>query len=135
MSLNCSRCSLEPQLVDQQLHQVAMADVANRFVVQLADPAGQRVAQRAQPAAGVERLVAHAVEREVLQPFERQHVDPPAVVNRLARIAVFVDQAVGRPGEVVLQLAGRKLRQRADAHLHRFDALEPLDRDRWRRSK
>ena len=104
-----------------------MADVADGLVVQLADLAGERIAQRAQAAAGVERLVAHAVEREVLEPFERQQLDPPAVVDRFARIAVFVDQAVGGPGEIVLQLAGGKLRQRADAHLHRFDALEPVD--------
>ena len=39
-------------------------------------------------------------------------------MNRLARVAVFVDQAIGRPGEIVFHLIGRELRQRADAQPH-----------------
>ena len=64
ISLNCSRCSLSRSSSTEQLHLVAMAHVADRLVVQFAHLAGQSVAQRAQPAAGVERFVAHAVERE-----------------------------------------------------------------------
>ncbi len=64
----------QPQLVDQQLHQIAMARVANGLVVQFADLAIQRIAQRAQAAAGVEGFVAHAVERELLEPFQRQYI-------------------------------------------------------------
>ena len=62
----------------------------------------------------------------MLQPFQWQHLDAPAVADRLAGVAVLVDQAVHAPGQVVFQRVGRKGRQRTHAHLHvvqRFEAL------------
>ena len=117
ISLSISRRSAQPQVVDQEGHQVAVARVADGAVVQLADAAVERFAERAQAAGGVERLVADAVQGKRLQAFQRQDLDQAAFVDRLAGIAVLVDQAVGRPGEVVVQGVGGKLRQGADAHV------------------
>jgi hypothetical protein len=84
------------------------------------------VAQRAQAAAGVEGLVLGAVQAEVLQAFERQHLERLAVADGLAGVAVLVDQAVHAPGQVVLERVGGKGRQRADAHLHVVQGVEAL---------
>ena len=60
----------------------------------------------------------------MLQPFERQRGDRLALVHRLAGVAVLVDQAVDRPGQVVFQRVGREGRQRAHAHLHVAHRIE-----------
>ena len=117
---------LELQLFKQHLHQRVVAGVAHGLVVEHAGLASQRFAQRAETARGVEGFVLGAVEREVLEPFERQHLDLVAVADRLAGVAVLVDQAVHAPGQVVLQRVGRKRRQRADAHLHVVERVELL---------
>ena len=56
--------------------------------------------------------------------LERRLLDARAVDDRLARVDVLVDQAVHRPGEVVLQRVGRKLRQRAHAHVQPLERVE-----------
>ena len=94
---------LHAQLLQQHFHDVAVAGVAHRFVVQRLHPALERFAQGAQAARGVEGFVLGAVEREMLQPFKRQHFDDGAVADGLARVAVFVDEAVHTPGQVVLE--------------------------------
>src|SRR5574340_214919 len=114
----------EPEVVEQHLHQRAVAGVAHAFVIERAHPAGERLAQRPQPARGVERLVLDAVEREMLEPLERQRFDTPAVVDRLAGMAVLVDQAVDAPRQVVFQRIGRERRQRTDAHLQLMQFVE-----------
>ena len=103
-----------------------MAHVADRAIVQLADAIFQGLAERAQAARGVERLVAHPVERKDLESFKWQKFDAPSLVNRFARVAVLVDQAVGGPGEIVVQGVGGKLRQRANAHVDRVQPVEGL---------
>src|SRR3546814_12441178 len=72
----------------------------------------ERLGERAEPAGGVERLVGDAVEREVLDALQRQHLDALALVDRLGRVAVLVDQPVGRPGEVVVERVGRSEERR-----------------------
>ena len=60
----------------------------------------------------------------MLEPFERHDLDARAVMHRIARIAVFVDQPVGAPGEVVFKRVHRVLGQGADAHMDVAQALE-----------
>ena len=62
----------------------------------------------------------------MLEPFESQNLHPPAVMYRLAGIAVLVDQTVGAPRQVVAERIDRILRQRAHAHVHIAQILEPL---------
>ncbi len=111
-------------------------------VIERSDAARQRFAQRAETARRIERFVLGAVERKMFETFERLHPLRAAVANRFARLAVFVDEAVHAPRQVVLQRIGRKLRQRADPYLDvanfgeavrqfvRGDADEPSARDR-----
>ncbi len=114
------------QIAHQKLHDIAVAGIARCLVVQVIDLAFQRFAQCAQAAGGVERLVFHAIERELLEFFERRNFDAHAVADGFARVAIFVDQAIGRPGEIVFQRIVRKHRQRADAHLHVAQLVEFL---------
>jgi hypothetical protein len=116
----------QPQVLQQQPHHGAVARVAHALVVERAHAAGQRLAQRAQAAAGVEGLVLGAVQAEVLQPLQRQQLDRLPVVDRLAGVAVLVDQPVHAPGQVVLQRVGRERGQRAHAHLHLVHLVEAL---------
>ncbi len=62
----------------------------------------------------------------MLEPLERQHLHLATAVNRLAGVAVLVDEPVGGPRQVVFHVIGRVLRQRTDAHLHRVELLELL---------
>mmetsp|Transcript_23198 Transcript_23198/g.54795 ORF Transcript_23198/g.54795 Transcript_23198/m.54795 type:complete len:524 (+) Transcript_23198:3704-5275(+) len=110
--------ALQAQVAEQELHQVAVAGVAHGLVVEVAHLARPGLAQRAQAAGGVEGLVLGAVQAEMLQAFQRQGRDELAAVDGFAGVAVLVDQAVDRPGQVVLELVGREGRQRTDAHLH-----------------
>ena len=101
-----------------------MARVAHRLVVEVVDLAVEGLAQRAKAARGVERLVGHAIERERLDLLQRQRFAHAPVDDRLARIAVFVDEAVGAPRQVVLERVGGIDRQRAHAHLHVAQRVE-----------
>ena len=99
----------------------------------------QRLAQRAEAARRVEGLVGHAVEREFLALLQRRHFDQLAFDDRFAGLDIFVDDAVGAPGQIVVERVGRILRQRADAHAHAVQRVETLgqvvgdDRDEARR--
>src|SRR6185503_10286274 len=112
------------QILQKKLHQVAMAGIADRLVVELAYTALERLAHGRHAAGGVERLVLDAVDREPLDTVERQRGNPLAPVQRLAELAVLVDQAGGAPAQVVLHLVARGERQRADAHLDRAHRVE-----------
>src|SRR5215469_5854581 len=80
--------------------------------------------ERSEPARGVERLVTHAVDLDLLQALERCYLDEAPVADGLAGIAVLVDEPLGRPGERVLQYVVRLLRQRADPQLHGSQLVE-----------
>ena len=117
---------VQTQFVHQKRNQIAMPAIANRLVIQRPHIPPQRFAQRANPAGCVERLVIHAIERKMLQPLQRQHLQHLPLMNRLAWIAIFIDQPIRGPGEVVLHLIGRKLRQRANPQSHLFEPLKSL---------
>ena len=116
----------QPQVVEQRLHDRRVAGIADGAVVEVADLAFEGVAQRAEPAGGVERLVGDAVERELLLLLQRRHLAAGSVHDRLARLAVFVDDAVGAPGQVVVERVRGILRQRADPQLDAVERLEAL---------
>jgi hypothetical protein len=87
--------------------------VSNRLVIQVLHASGQGLAKGPQPARGVEGFVGYAVEGKLFIFLQRLYLAQGAVDDRLARIAVFVDQAVGAPGQVVFQRIARIDRQRA----------------------
>ena len=60
-------------------------------------------------APGFVSVAAHELTRG-FDKLEREHFDALAAVNGFARVAVFVDEAVRRPGEIVLQRVGGELR-------------------------
>jgi hypothetical protein len=49
-------------------------------------------------------------------PFQRGQFHAPTVDDGFARVAVFVDQPLGAPRQVVLECVARIARQRAHAH-------------------
>ena len=112
--------------MDKQRRQIAVSQVADRLVIQLAHASVECFTKCAQSTRSVERLVTDTVEREMFEPFEREHFDTTPVVYRFAKVAILVDQSVGRPGEIVLERVARKLRQRAHAHPHRLQTIELL---------
>src|SRR6185437_1018703 len=82
---------------------------------------------RAEAARGIERLVQRAVDLDLFQSLERGHFHGTAVDDRLAGIAVLVDESLGRPGERVFEDVVRMLWQGSHAQLHRAQLLEMLD--------
>ena len=64
---------VQSQVLEEELHQVAVAGIAHRLVVEVLDLALQRLAQRAEAAGGVERLILDAIERK---PSTDGHVRP-----------------------------------------------------------
>ena len=118
---------IELQVVHQQPHLLAVAGIAHGLIVHDLRACAVRFGQRAEAAGSVERLVQRAVDLDLFQPFERRGLDAPAVDDRLARIAVLVDQAFGGPRQRVLQDVVRMLGQGADAQLHRAQLVEVTD--------
>src|SRR6218665_3901850 len=114
----------QAQVVEQQFQDGAVAGIADRLVVDLPGLAGQRFGECAQAAGGVESLVLDTVEHEILQPPQRRHRGAQAVDDGFAGVAVFVDEALGAPGQVVAQRALRVARQRSDAQAQAVQALE-----------
>src|SRR5262249_13257553 len=97
----------EAEVVEQDPHDLAGPGIADGLVVERVDAALERLAERAEPARRVEGLVVDAVEREALEALEGLRLDALAAAHRLARIAVLVDEPVGRPGEIVFEGVGR----------------------------
>ncbi len=125
--LSVSRSGRKTQVFEQELHQVAMPRIAHRLVVERFDAARQRFAQRAEAAGCVERFVFGAVEREMLKTFERLDPLRAAVADRLAGLAILVDQAVDTLHvRLYFRRVGRELGQRADAHLDVADFRETV---------
>ena len=102
----------------------AWPGIADGAVVEIAHLARQRLAQRAETAGGVERLVQNAVERELLELLERLSLAQLTVDDGLAGLAILVDDPVGAPGEVVIEGIGGEFRQGADAHAHVLQLVE-----------
>jgi hypothetical protein len=103
---------------------MAAARIADGAVVEVLHPALQRFAQRADAAGGVEGLVGDAIEGELFALLEWRRVDEFTVGDLLAGFAVFVDDAVRTPGEIVIQGIGGVLRQGADAQPHVLQRIE-----------
>ena len=105
-----------------------MARIAHGLVVEVFDLAFERVAQGAEAARSVERLIFRAVQRERLDFFQRGHFAAAAVTDRFAGVAIFVDQSVRRPGEIVFERVVGEHRQGSHAHLD-FPQLLELARE------
>jgi len=101
-----------------------VAGVADRPVVEVAHLSGEGFAQGAKAPRGVERLIGDPIERERLAFLQRARLAGKAVDDRLARLAIFVDHAVGGPGQIVVERIGRIFRQGADAQADIVQGLE-----------
>ncbi len=134
----------QPQIMQQELHQLAVARVPDRLVRDVrvlprAPFLDERFKQRAHAARGIERLILHTLKAEPLQPLERGHLHVKPIQHDVARLAILVHHARGRPRHVVLQLVRRILRQRTHAQrevMHLVQLLRKLirrDRDVPRR--
>jgi len=93
-----------------------VAGITHGLVVQAVDLTGEGFAEGAEAAGGVETFVGDAVEGQCALAF--------AVVDDFAGIAIFVDEAVGGPGEIVVEVVGGKLRQSANAHMDVAQTVE-----------
>ena len=101
-----------------------MAGIADGAVIEVANLAGESLAQSTEAARGVEGLIQNAVERELFEFLERLCFTQLAVDDGFAGFAVLVDDAVGAPGEIVVERVRRKLRQCADSHAHILQRIE-----------
>ena len=118
---------IELETVHQQPHLFTVPGIPDGLVIHRDDTIAVSFAERAESARRVERFVTPAVDFDLLEPFQRQHVRFLAVDDSLAQVAVFVDQPVGRPGQRILQHVVRMLGQRADPEFHRAQLVEMLD--------
>ncbi len=116
----------QAQVVEQGLHDRRMARIADGAVVEVAHLASQGLAQGAEAARGVEGLIGDAVEGEFLQLFQRRGLTQLAIDDGFAGFAIFVDDPVRAPGQIVVQGVGGETRQGADAHAHVLQGVEIL---------
>src|SRR5258708_40281559 len=77
-----------------------------------------RFGQRPEAPRGVERLIQRAVDFDFLESLEGRNLEQAPVADRLAGIAVLINESLGGPGERVLEDVVRVLGQGADAQLH-----------------
>ena len=103
-----------------------MAGIADGAVIHGAHLAFERSSQCAEAAGGVEGLIGHTIQREFLAFFHGRYRDHAAFHDGFAGLDIFVDQSVGRPGEVIVQRIGRILRQRPYAHAQTVQLVEIL---------
>ena len=75
---------------------------------------------------GVKGFVADAVEHEFLAVAKRRHLAQFAFNDGFAGLDIFIDQAVGVPGQIVLERIGWILRQRPDPEAHVVQLVEAL---------
>lgn len=106
-----------------------MAWVADGFVGDVAVGVGfvgffERFDEGSDAARGVEGFVFNASEAEVFEAVEGWDFDHLAIEHNVAGLAVFVDDAFGAPGDVVLELVGGELREGAHAECERVDFVE-----------
>ena len=98
-ALQCSPVVVQFQAIHQQAHLLAMSRIADGLVIHRRDAALIGLGKRSEAAGGIERLVQRAVDFDLLEPFERQHIDFLAIDNAVTQVAVFVDDAIGGPGQ------------------------------------
>src|SRR5215469_4867631 len=103
-----------------------MARIANRAVIESADPPFEGVTKGPDAARSVERLVGNAIDRKFLPLLQRRHLAAHAIHDRFASLAVFVDDAIRAPGQVVIDGVGRILRKRPDPQSDSVEYLETL---------
>ena len=75
--------------MQQRLHDRGMAGIADGAVVQRADLALQRFAERAETARGVEGFVGDAVEREFLALFKGRDLDAAAPSTMASQGSIY----------------------------------------------
>ena len=92
-----------------------MARKTHGLVVEILNFTLQRFAQRTKSARSVESLKFNAVNLHVLKLLQRRNCYKVPVLNGLARLAIFIDQALGAPSEIIFHGVVGKARQGAHA--------------------
>ena len=118
---------VELQVVHEKAHLGAMTRVTHGLVVHALHARTVGVRERAEATRGVEGLVRRTVDLDFLQALERGDLDGPPIDDGLAGVAVLVDQALGGPGERILEDVVRMLGQRAHTQLDAAQLVEMSD--------
>jgi len=103
-----------------------MARIANRAVIESADLPLEGVAKGPDAARSVECLVGNTIDRKFLPLLQRRHLAAHAIHDRFASLAVFVDDAIRAPGQVVIDGVGGILRKRPDPQSDSVEHVETL---------
>src|SRR6516165_3396919 len=91
----------------QRLHYGCVARVADGLVVEVSDPTLERLAKCSQATRRIEGLVSHAVQRELLPLLQWWNITEFSINDGFAGLAIFVDNAVSAPGQIVVQCIRR----------------------------
>ena len=111
--------------IDHRLKFVTMSGVADRFVIEFADLAEECIGQSRCAARGLKSLERRkAVKCERLDLGHRFDLSYLAVTDHASDLDIFVDQALDRKNELVIERRLWILRQAADADMDLVDAIK-----------
>src|SRR5262249_36252607 len=116
----------QAHVVECGAHDRRVAAMQNGEVIESTDPPFEGVAKGPDAARSVERLVRNAIDRKFLALLQRRHLAAHAIHDRFASLAVFVDDAIRAPGQVVVDGVGGILRKRPNPQSDSVEHLEAL---------
>src|SRR6516162_11212019 len=106
ISFNTFRRSRRRRSFEERAHDRRMARIANRAVIESTDLPLEGVAKGPDAARSVECLVGNTIDRKFLPLLQRRQLAAHAIHDRFASLAVFVDDAIRAPGQVVIDGVG-----------------------------
>ncbi len=112
------------EFMEEKVHQLRVAGIANGFVVQIFHPSLERFAHRSQSARSGKGLELDAVDHDGLQPLQGRDPFDFSIFDHFAVIQVFVHHSLGRPVEGIAQKAGGILGKRPHPQLDAAHAVE-----------
>ena len=116
----------QAQVVEQRAHYHRMARIADRAVIERTDRPLEGITKSSEPARSVECLIGHAIEGKLLPFLQRLRLSAYAIHDRVARLTIFVYDAIRAPGQVIVQRIRWILRERPNPQLDAVQHLEAL---------
>ena len=101
---------LELQIMQQRLHDIPVSRISDRLVRQVLNLSSEGIREGAEAPGGIETLIGDAIQRKVLELFQWRYLGHFTIAQRDTGFAVFIDDPVGTPGEVVVKGIRRELR-------------------------